>query len=249
MKTTGNTILVTGGGSGIGLALAQRWHDAGNSVIVTGRNAAKLDAAIAGRPNMSAMSLDVDRCQRDRCFCQGHRREVPAPQCAGQQCRHHERRRCAREARPDAGRGDGRNQYPRPDPADQRAGRPSGSAGRTARSSTSTLGPGVRALPQGADLFGDEGGDAQLFGCPADPAGRQGRGDRTGAARSAHRPDTRPVDARGLYAARRLSPTRSWRCSPWNRRRRRSWCRMSCRCALPEASGTVPQVLERLKAL
>ena len=59
MKTTGNTILVTGGGSGIGLALAQRWHDAGNKVIVTGRNAAKLDAAIAGRPNMSAVSLDV----------------------------------------------------------------------------------------------------------------------------------------------------------------------------------------------
>ena len=59
MKTSGNTILVTGGGSGIGLALAQRWHDAGNNVIVTGRNAAKLDAAIGGRPNMSAMSLDV----------------------------------------------------------------------------------------------------------------------------------------------------------------------------------------------
>jgi len=59
MKTTGNTILVTGGGSGIGQALAQRWHDAGNKVIVTGRNAAKLDAAIAGRPNMSAISLDV----------------------------------------------------------------------------------------------------------------------------------------------------------------------------------------------
>lgn len=59
MKTTGNTILVTGGGSGIGLALAQRWHDAGNKVIVTGRNAAKLDAAIAGRPNMTAVALDV----------------------------------------------------------------------------------------------------------------------------------------------------------------------------------------------
>ena len=59
MKTSGNTILVTGGGSGIGLALAQRWHDAGNNVIVTGRNAAKLEAAIAGRPNMTAMSLDV----------------------------------------------------------------------------------------------------------------------------------------------------------------------------------------------
>ncbi len=59
MKTTGNTILVTGGGSGIGLALAQRWHDAGNIVIVTGRNAAKLGAAIEGRPNMSAVALDV----------------------------------------------------------------------------------------------------------------------------------------------------------------------------------------------
>ncbi len=59
MKTTGNTILVTGGGSGIGLALAQRWHDAGNKVIVTGRNAAKLEAAIEGRPKMSAVALDV----------------------------------------------------------------------------------------------------------------------------------------------------------------------------------------------
>lgn len=59
MKTTGNTILVTGGGSGIGLALAQRWHDAGNKVIITGRNAAKLDAAIVGRANMTAVALDV----------------------------------------------------------------------------------------------------------------------------------------------------------------------------------------------
>lgn len=59
MKTTGNTIVVTGGGSGIGLALAQRWHDAGNSVIVTGRNAAKLEAAIAGRADMHAMALDM----------------------------------------------------------------------------------------------------------------------------------------------------------------------------------------------
>lgn len=59
MKTTGNTILLSGGGSGIGLALAQRWHDAGNVVIVTGRNAAKLEAAVAGRANLHAMPLDV----------------------------------------------------------------------------------------------------------------------------------------------------------------------------------------------
>src|SRR3546814_11477235 len=59
MKTKGNTILLSGGGSGIGLALAQRWHDAGNTVIVTGRNAAKLEAAVAGRANLHAMPLDV----------------------------------------------------------------------------------------------------------------------------------------------------------------------------------------------
>lgn len=59
MKTSGNTILISGGGSGIGLALAQRWHDAGNTVIVTGRNADKLAAATIGRPDMHAVALDV----------------------------------------------------------------------------------------------------------------------------------------------------------------------------------------------
>lgn len=59
MKQTGNTILVTGGGSGIGQALAQRWHDAGNRVIVTGRRRQALDQAIAGRARMHAYVLDV----------------------------------------------------------------------------------------------------------------------------------------------------------------------------------------------
>ena len=59
MKRTGNTILVTGGGSGIGQALAQRWHDAGNHVIITGRRRHALDNAIAGRERMSAYTLDV----------------------------------------------------------------------------------------------------------------------------------------------------------------------------------------------
>lgn len=59
MKTTGNTILVSGGGSGIGRALAQRWHDRGNRVIVTGRTLTSLQETIADRPGMVAMTLDV----------------------------------------------------------------------------------------------------------------------------------------------------------------------------------------------
>jgi uncharacterized oxidoreductase len=60
MKPSGNTILITGGGSGIGAALAQRFHDAGNTVIVAGRRQDALDQAIAGRANMHALTLDVE---------------------------------------------------------------------------------------------------------------------------------------------------------------------------------------------
>lgn len=59
MKSTGNSILITGGGSGIGQALAHRWHDAGNHVIITGRRQQMLDHAIAGRERMTAYALDV----------------------------------------------------------------------------------------------------------------------------------------------------------------------------------------------
>lgn len=59
MKLTGNTILVTGGGSGIGQALAWRFHDMGNTVIVAGRRVSALEETIAGRENMHAIAMDV----------------------------------------------------------------------------------------------------------------------------------------------------------------------------------------------
>ena len=59
MKLTGNTILITGGGSGIGRAPAHRFHDLGNEVIVAGRRPDALEKAIEGRENMSALTLDI----------------------------------------------------------------------------------------------------------------------------------------------------------------------------------------------
>ncbi|HEY0311112.1 MAG TPA: SDR family oxidoreductase [Allosphingosinicella sp.] len=61
MKPSGNTILITGGGSGIGAALAHRLHDAGNTIIVSGRRRQALEEAIAGRHNMHAVPLDVEQ--------------------------------------------------------------------------------------------------------------------------------------------------------------------------------------------
>ena len=45
MKLQGNTILITGGSAGIGLAMAKEFVSLGNTVIITGRNADKLEAA------------------------------------------------------------------------------------------------------------------------------------------------------------------------------------------------------------
>ncbi|MGY8633990.1 SDR family oxidoreductase [Bradyrhizobium sp. 14AA] len=60
MKMTGNTILVTGGTSGIGRALAEAFHDRGNRVIVAGRRQALLDQITAERPGLIGMPLDLD---------------------------------------------------------------------------------------------------------------------------------------------------------------------------------------------
>jgi uncharacterized oxidoreductase len=59
MEITGNTILITGGGSGIGLSLAKAFSRHDNTVIVCGRNPAKLEALHEQQPDIITFVCDI----------------------------------------------------------------------------------------------------------------------------------------------------------------------------------------------
>ena len=59
MNTKGNTILITGGASGIGRGLAECFHRLGNQVIIAGRRQQALDELTADYPGMQSLRLDI----------------------------------------------------------------------------------------------------------------------------------------------------------------------------------------------
>ena len=78
MKTTGNTILITGGGSGIGRGLAEAFHKLGNKFIIAGRRQQVLDDTVAANPGMASAILNIEDDDAIRSFAQKLTADVPA---------------------------------------------------------------------------------------------------------------------------------------------------------------------------
>lgn len=73
-----NTILITGGGSGIGRGLAEAFHKLGNTVIIAGRRKAALDTVTAANPGMLSEVLDVQDTANLRNFAASLTAKYPA---------------------------------------------------------------------------------------------------------------------------------------------------------------------------
>lgn len=63
MRLEGRTILITGGTSGIGFELARQLIARGNTVIVTGRDPRKLEAAQSGLAGVHAIQSDASKAE------------------------------------------------------------------------------------------------------------------------------------------------------------------------------------------
>ena len=59
MKLTSNTILITGGASGIGYELTKQLTALGNTILITGRDQAKMDRAKGAFPKIHSFRSDV----------------------------------------------------------------------------------------------------------------------------------------------------------------------------------------------
>src|SRR5580692_4406930 len=78
MQISGNTILITGGGSGIGRALAEAFLAEGNQVVIAGRRKELLKEVVTANPGMKAAVLDIGDADSIRSFAEQIKKDYPA---------------------------------------------------------------------------------------------------------------------------------------------------------------------------
>jgi uncharacterized oxidoreductase len=78
MQLKNNTILITGGGRGIGRGLAEAFHSEGNQVIIAGRGQKALYETVSANPGMKAAMLDITDGAAIVSFAEQMKRDHPA---------------------------------------------------------------------------------------------------------------------------------------------------------------------------
>ena len=89
MKLRSNTILITGGGSGIGYEFTKQLTAFGNTILITGRDQSKMDRAKAAFPNIHTFPKRRFRSESDRHSLRTGHRTISRAQHFDQQRRHH----------------------------------------------------------------------------------------------------------------------------------------------------------------
>jgi uncharacterized oxidoreductase len=77
MKLSNNTILITGGGSGIGRGLAEAFHALRNQVVISGRTQKSLDEVTTANPGMKSLTVDVADAPAIKAFADRISAEFP----------------------------------------------------------------------------------------------------------------------------------------------------------------------------
>jgi len=161
MKLTGNTIFVTGGGSGIGRGLAEALHRLGNQVIISGRRKGHLAETTKANPGMKSVELDVEDPASIAAVTKKTDGGLPEIERAHQQCRGHAHRQCGRSSRRSPAGVDHHDKSYGTDSHDRSAHRPLEEAGSRRRDER-IFSSGVCSTGDGSGVLFHKGSDPFL---------------------------------------------------------------------------------------